>query len=181
MNYDDYSKLDYGINVSRYLPSEMIPADPVITRQTVDSRLPLNSHSQVCLLYVCEGEGTITINGRNHSARPGTFVFLMPQHIYTLTPSAEHPLELVRCLCGNGLLLFFEMCPYFDGRTITPATTTALVRMEGEERELAEGILRDLVNGQRERKEDQYDDVQTTLLLMELWGLFFHKLEENGD
>lgn len=58
--------------------------DIKVEKTTITENIDLKIHKLVELWYVCDGEGTININGINYPLEKDTFLCLYPYHIYSV-------------------------------------------------------------------------------------------------
>ncbi len=61
------------------------------TGDTYDARSDANTHQ---LIYLMEGEGTITLNATDHKVGRGAGIYLGPSESARITPSGDGPLKL---------------------------------------------------------------------------------------
>lgn len=69
----------------------------ILDFRTLTKPYPAHRHHFLEFSYVVSGEGTETINGKEHQMKPGTFTLLLPYQIHKIYTEPVNPLQIYNC------------------------------------------------------------------------------------
>lgn len=66
-------------------------------------------HDEIEMLYLVEGNGTLTVNGVAFALEAGSMAWLLPFHVHAIEPAAKRKLKMYVCRYSLGMLIYLKV------------------------------------------------------------------------